>query len=89
MVMKAQSRADRLRTAKRRKQVGAKGVRYQEGRAIKGDVKAYVKGALIPGRDPDTEIAKERTRQVQKRMGEYKARNVIDKVKRYKNPANK
>ena len=29
------------------------------------------------------------TRDVQKRMGEYKRGNVIDKVKRYKNPENR
>ncbi|MBU8921789.1 MAG: hypothetical protein KOO63_08215 [Bacteroidales bacterium] len=29
------------------------------------------------------------TRDVQKRMGEYRRGNVIDKVKRYKNPLNK
>ena len=29
------------------------------------------------------------TRDVQKRMGEYKRGNVIDKVKRYKNPDNR
>ena len=29
------------------------------------------------------------TRDVQQRMGEYKRGNVIDKVKRYKNPLNK
>ena len=89
MVMKAQSRADRLRTARRRKLVGTKGVLKQEDRRIKSSAKAYLKGAIIPGRDPDTEVAKARTRQVQKRMGEYKARNVIDKVKVYKNPENK
>jgi hypothetical protein len=34
-------------------------------------------------------LPKEVTRDVQKRMKEYKSGNVIDKVKRYKNPLNK
>jgi hypothetical protein len=88
--MKVQSPTDRKRTARRRKLVGNKGVNKQEDRRIKGNIKAYVKGALIPGRDPKTEVAKETTRQVQKRMAEYrKGKNVIDKVVRYKNPLNK
>ena len=93
MAMKAQSPADRRRTARRRKLVGADKVAAQEVRGAKGSVKAVAKGVLIPGRDVKTEVAKEKTRQVQKRMAEYRAGKrardkVIDKVKVYKNPGN-
>jgi hypothetical protein len=84
MVMKAQSPADRKRTARRRKLVGSDKVSEQNIRSIKSSVKAVVKGALVLGRDVDTEVAKEKTRQVQKRMSEYREGRVINKTERIK-----
>ena len=68
--MKAQTRLERKRMAKRRKLVGAKGVQKQQVRHAKSEIKAVVKGVFTG--DVATALNKANTRETIKRVGEYR-----------------
>jgi len=75
--MKAQTRTERLRMAKRRKLVGAKGVDAQRVRRAKSEIKAVAKGAIKGS--ISKAVNKANTREAVKRVGEYKAGRVNGK----------